>query len=201
MQQSTMDKYSHLLNPTVPNPTADDYWQAAAAFTNACCFEEQATYRLIANDGDGACDHPTRPVTCDKVVNLHSGDVYDLVASGGLSSQKPSFNKVMGQKVNPNQFVVPVDPNPLTGTTPPPANAEGFPPYPGDQHFDPIGQALFDDYAEAKTTPNPGMSRWFGRCDYDYLTGIVASNVEAVNKHRPDWRKELGLPPKASSQG
>jgi hypothetical protein len=195
MQQATIDKYSHLLDPG-PNATEDQYWAAAAKFTNACAFEENETYRLIAKDGPDACQHPEQPVNCDKVVNRHSGDVYDMVINGGTSEQAPSFNR-SGGHVDENQYVNPYNPGP----TDPPVTTPGFPPYPGDQHFDPIGQALFDDYAEAKTAPNPGMSRWFGRCDYDYLTGICATNVDAVNKHRPDWRKELGLPPKASSVG
>ena len=195
MQQSTIDKYSHLLDPG-PNATEADYWKAAGAFTNACCWAEQQVYQLVAKDGPNACQNPAGGVNCDKVASVYSGDVYDLVINTGTPQQAPSFNRTT-QSVGQNQMVPPVNPD----ATAPPQNTPGFPPYPGDQHFDPIGQALFDDYAEAKTDPNPGMSRWFGRCDYDYLTGICASNVDAVNKHRPDWRKELGLPPKVDSVG
>jgi hypothetical protein len=197
MQQETIDKYSHLLDPG-PDAEEADYWNACVIFINACAFEEKGTYKLVAKDGPDTCSHPSgQGVNCDKVCNLHSGDVYDMVINGGTAMQSPAFNRT-GGNVDKNQMVDPVDPGLATA---PPVTTPGFPPYPGDHHFDPIGQALFDDYAEAKTAPNPGMSRWFGRCDYDYLTGICETNVDAVNKHRPDWRKELGLPPKASSVG
>ena len=196
MQQSTIEKHKHLLI-IGDHKTKAEYMEAAAKFTNACCWDEQATYRMIALDGPDACFNPQQGVVCDRVCNMHSGDTYDMVINSGMAMQTPGFNKT-GQRVDKNQQVMPY----AYDESQPPANAGAqWPPYPGDQTFDVIGQALFDDYAEAKTEPNPGMSRWFGRCDYDTLTGVVADATAAVNKHRPDWRAELGLPPKASSVG
>lgn len=52
---------------------------------------------------------------------------------------------------------------------------------------------LFQDYAEAGQAPNSGMGAWEGRTYYDIMAGM--SIDASINKHRREWRAELGLPP------
>jgi hypothetical protein len=195
MMQSTIDKHSHRLNPG-PNATSQQYIEAAADYTNACCWEEQQTYRMVAKDGPDACFNPKQGVWCDRVCNLHSGDVYDLVSNSGLPHQAPAFNKVEG-KAEGSRQVMPFEPTAYAVDPVPPMQDAGgdWPPYPGDHAADYMGEAIFADYSEANQAPNPGMSVWYQRVNYDFLTGVCATGEDAVNKHRNDWRAELGLTP------
>ena len=64
----------------------------------------------------------------------------------------------------------------------------------GDASGTKIGDALFEDYAEAQQAPNPGMGVWFYRCAHS--ANRMPVDV-AIQKHRREWRQALGLPPSA----
>lgn len=94
----------------------------------------------------------------------------------------------------------------LSGGQPQPGPTPEYPPYQGDETFDVVGEKLFADYATAGYPPDSQMGRWFGRTDYDFLTGKVTPMEASVEKHRLEWRETLnqrrasnGLPPIAWS--
>jgi hypothetical protein len=66
-----------------------------------------------------------------------------------------------------------------------------YPPYPGDEVFDAIGDQLFADYARAEHAPDGGMGRWFGRTEYDWLAKVVPTLQASIDKHKPEWRDAL----------
>lgn len=115
--------------------------------------------------------------------------VIDVIGAAGSPGAYPTW-QVFDNLPGPGAWV---KPGPSVPVPPPPPPAPVFPPYPGDPVFDQIGVALFADYALAGQPPNPGMGRWFGRTDYDYLTGM--SMADSLTKHRAEWRAALGLPP------
>ena len=112
--------------------------------------------------------------------------VIDVIQGAGGPNPQPTWNvftdpqEASGAWVNPSDH--PAPPPPL----PPPEV-----PYPGDGVGWLIGEPLFADYAEAQQQPNAGMGVWFWRCAWDVAAGLPV--VEAVGKHRAEWRKALGL--------
>lgn len=113
--------------------------------------------------------------------------VIDVIVSAGIPSASPGWTPYTtvvegsGAWVKPGEVVTPPQPP----TTP------VYPPYPGDQPFDELGNALFKDYATAEHAPDPGMGRWFGRTEYDWLTGICKTLAESIKKHEVEWRQGL----------
>ena len=78
-----------------------------------------------------------------------------------------------------------------------PAPSSGVPSYPTDEkEIDAAGEALFADFAEAGQAPNPQMFRFAFRVAYDWLSLSKPSLDSSVTKHRSEWRKLLGLPPR-----
>jgi hypothetical protein len=163
---------------------------------------------------------PTRPISDEVVVIVAPGPEYrsfgDFLGNGGtadwrlndhiegiLPTSQPLVNPMMdlqgsamtlGQLTEPLvSGVVPTVPGCSPPTVPePPPSSGGAPPYPGDEVFDTVGEALFADYARAGQPPNPQMGRWFGRTMYDWLAGVTPTLETSIEKHQREWREALG---------
>lgn len=133
-------------------------------------------------------------------------NVVDLVNGAGAAGA--SIGGAVKERRPHNKWVAP---KPLTtnelsflreGAAPPVPQPPQYPPYPGDEVWDAMGVVLFADYKRANdirpndpnTLPNPGMSRWFGRVEYDWLTGNTPTLQAAIDKQRPNWCAALGIP-------
>jgi hypothetical protein len=201
MNPNTVQKYAHLL-AVESGASPSQCWEAAARFTNACCWDERSGYMMIAKDGDGKCWNPKQGVVCDQITSRTTGQTFDMVANGGTPQQAAQFSLVEGRFIPDAQHVPPYDPAsymqpPVEATTPPPMPSAPppYPPYPGDDAFDYCGRTLFEDYEEAKQAPNYEMSCWYGRVLYDWLTGICPTIEDSTWKHRNEWRGVLHLAP------
>lgn len=70
----------------------------------------------------------------------------------------------------------------------------------GDKTAVLLGNVLESDYREAKQPMNAGSSVWSFRTLYDALNDVIVNKMDglsavnkSISKHRPEWRKELGL--------
>jgi hypothetical protein len=97
------------------------------------------------------------------------------------------FNEIDLTSGDIQYFVIP----PASGASAGGDTGPVYPPYPGDRSFDPIGVALFKDFAAAGQAPNPRMSCWYGRTIYDWLVGICPDLESSLVKHQPEWRAVL----------
>lgn len=92
--------------------------------------------------------------------------------------------------------VAPLPPTPEPEPEPPAPMYPSYEELGGDEGGKKITRMLEADYKEAG---RPGLDRdcgaWQQRVSYDFLTRKVPTVEESINKHRPDWRKALGLPP------
>jgi hypothetical protein len=126
--------------------------------------------------------------------------VVDVIAGAGGTNPQPAWQKIQDAVGSSGAHVLP-GPSPQP-PTPIPPNEPTYPPYPGDEVWDAMGVVLFADYERANklrpddpnTKPNPGMSRWFGRVEYDWLVKNVPTLQAAIDKQRPNWCAALGIP-------
>ena len=118
--------------------------------------------------------------------------VVDVIGGAGGTNPQPTWS-VYNTLVEGSG--APVDPNKIPAPSPSPGRV----PYPGDEVWDQVGEALFADYAKAGQSPNALMGRWFGRTIWDAVegddSGAVLTVEASIQKHRKDWRSALGLPP------
>lgn len=113
--------------------------------------------------------------------------VVDVIASAGIPSQSPAWSPYITELEGSGAWVDPGD----SPVPPPPPEPCVYPDYPGDEPFDELGEALFNDYEKAEHAPDKGMSRWFGRTEYDWLVGICPTLGESIVKHQGEWRGGL----------
>lgn len=134
-----------------------------------------------------------------------------IVSAGGNQPTRPDWNEVPSHEWRPDNKPVPLSaispppsvggvnptpcPDPARHTKPdcPNPRAHDAKQYVGDDVGSELGRALFDDYASANQSPNPGMGVWFLRVSHDVVQGGMSKD-EAIKKHRNEWRRALGLP-------
>lgn len=155
---------------------------------------------------------PGRPISDEVVVFVKLGPEYrvfsDFIPSGGSANWRLSDHlegklPIAQPLVNPLTLgllqeasfapTVPGCSPPMPEPTPAPVPVVVVPPYPGDPTGNLIGLALFADYAERGEAPNSGMAIWIWRCAWDMANQGLSAD-QAVEKHRAEWRRALGLP-------
>lgn len=138
----------------------------------------------------------------------HNGTdgVFDVIGGAGGSNPQPSWNYLGPGENSTSGYIDPWTQNTHydyssggTGGAPVEPPKPVYPTYEqlgGDEAGKKVSRAMDADYREAG---RPGLDAdcgaWMQRTVYDYCVGICATPEESVNKHRPEWRKELGLPP------
>lgn len=121
--------------------------------------------------------------------------VIDVIASAGGPTPSAAWTAFDDPVASSGAFVAPRCKGDVPDTTAepePPPPAPSKPPYPGDEVFDQIADALFADYANVGNPPNPGMGRWFGRTVFDWLAGNEKTLPDSIKKHRAEWCALLG---------
>lgn len=154
----------------------------------------ESGYGLLRKPGGANCPQPgTLILVSHDILMLPDGRIFDCLIDAEGDAD-PTWSEK--NPVNPKLWVAPVDPDIAVPPHPPdPPQPPTTVPYPGDQVGVAIGTVLFNDYAEAKQDPNPGMGVWFFRTAWDCANPPHLSVAESLHKHRNEWRAILGLPP------